>query len=80
MFWAWIFAPYILFRARKLRDTQGWRFQTIACCISKYAVSENPAETITNAFDSLHAAPMWLIALYVPAMEPVNTYFIPPQW
>ncbi|TFB01051.1 hypothetical protein CCMA1212_006873 [Trichoderma ghanense] len=63
MFWAWIFAPYILFRARKLRDTQGWRFQTIACCIS-----------------NLHAAPMWLIALYVPAMEPVNTYFIPPQW
>lgn len=36
MFWAWVFAPYILFRARKLRDTQGWRFQTIACCISKY--------------------------------------------
>ncbi|KAL7900610.1 GPCR, GprK-like protein [Trichoderma sp. SZMC 28014] len=63
MFWAWVFAPYILFRARKLRDTQGWRFQTIACCLS-----------------NLHAAPMWLIALYVPAMEPVNNYFIPPQW
>lgn len=23
---------------------------------------------------------MWLIALYVPAMAPVNEYFIPPQW
>lgn len=23
---------------------------------------------------------MWLIALYVPAMAPVNAYFIPPQW
>ncbi|KAH6605342.1 regulator of g signaling superfamily [Trichoderma cornu-damae] len=63
MFWAWIFAPYILFRARKLRDTQGWRFQTIACCIS-----------------NLHSSPMWLVALYVPAMESVNNYFIPPQW
>ncbi|KAM0247380.1 hypothetical protein ACHAQJ_009866 [Trichoderma viride] len=63
MFWAWIFAPYILFRARKLRDTQGWRFQTIACCIS-----------------NLHSAPMWLVALYVPGMEAVNNYFIPPQW
>lgn len=29
---------------------------------------------------SLHAAPMWLIALYVPGMAPVNNYFIPPQW
>jgi hypothetical protein len=29
---------------------------------------------------SLHATPMWLIALYVPAMEPVNKYFLPPQW
>ncbi|KAK0757272.1 hypothetical protein N5P37_009991 [Trichoderma harzianum] len=63
MFWAWIFAPYILFRARNLRDTQGWRFQTIACCLS-----------------NLHSAPMWLIALYVPGMQPVNNYFIPPQW
>ncbi|KAK5991325.1 hypothetical protein PT974_09606 [Cladobotryum mycophilum] len=63
MFWAWIYAPYILFRARNLRDTQGWRLQTIACCVS-----------------NLHAAPMWLIAIYVPAMAPVNNYFIPPQW
>jgi hypothetical protein len=29
---------------------------------------------------SLHATPMWLVALYVPAMEKVNQYFIPPQW
>ncbi|PNY29397.1 Uncharacterized protein TCAP_00692, partial [Tolypocladium capitatum] len=63
LFWAWIVAPIILWRARGLRDTQGWRTQTIACCIS-----------------GLHAAPMWLIALYVPGMAPVNNYFIPPQW
>ena len=29
---------------------------------------------------SLHATPMWLVALYVPAMETVNKYWIPPQW
>ncbi|KAM0192348.1 hypothetical protein ACHAPA_005935 [Fusarium lateritium] len=61
--WAWMVAPYILWQARGVNDTQGWRTQTIACCIS-----------------SLHATPMWLIALYVPAMEPVNAYWIPPQW
>lgn len=63
LFWAWIFAPMILWQARHVRDTQGWRFQTIACCIS-----------------NLPAAPMWLVALYVPAMSPVNAYWIPPQW
>ncbi|PHH86596.1 hypothetical protein CDD83_10008 [Cordyceps sp. RAO-2017] len=63
LFWAWIVAPVILWRARHLRDTQGWRAQTIACCLS-----------------GLHAAPMWLIALYAQSMAPINNYFIPPQW
>ncbi|KAI9150356.1 hypothetical protein HJFPF1_10122 [Paramyrothecium foliicola] len=62
-FWAWLVAPMILWKARKIHDTQGWRLQTIACCMV-----------------NLHATPMWLIALYVPAMEKVNEYFIPPQW
>lgn len=63
LFWAWVVAPVILFRARKVHDTQGWRLQTIGCCLS-----------------GLHAAPMWLIALYAPGMQPVNNYFIPPMW
>lgn len=29
---------------------------------------------------SLHATPMWIIAVYVPAMEAINKYFVPPQW
>ncbi|KFA64871.1 hypothetical protein S40285_02848 [Stachybotrys chlorohalonatus IBT 40285] len=33
-FWAWLVAPFILWKARKLNDTQGWRTQTIACCIA----------------------------------------------
>ncbi|KAH7113348.1 hypothetical protein EDB81DRAFT_825124 [Dactylonectria macrodidyma] len=62
-FWAWIVAPYILWQARGINDTQGWRTQTIACCLS-----------------SLHATPLWLIALYVPAMSAVDSFWIPPQW
>ncbi|KAG8664118.1 uncharacterized protein FPOAC1_014050 [Fusarium poae] len=61
--WAWIVAPYILWQSRGINDTQGWRTQTIACCIA-----------------NLHATPMWLVSLYVPAMEPINAYWIPPQW
>lgn len=61
--WAWIVAPIILWQSRNIADTQGWRVQTIGCCIA-----------------SMPASPMWLIALYVPGMEAVNAYFIPPSW
>ncbi|KNG84963.1 hypothetical protein ANOM_006777 [Aspergillus nomiae NRRL 13137] len=37
-------------------------------------------QTIGCAIANLHATPMWLIALYVPGMEVVNQYWIPPQW
>ncbi|KAM7215432.1 hypothetical protein V8F06_009192 [Rhypophila decipiens] len=37
-------------------------------------------QTVACCIAGLPAAPMWLIALYVPAMAPVNAVFIPPQW
>ncbi|KAJ0417549.1 hypothetical protein BJY00DRAFT_315841 [Aspergillus carlsbadensis] len=37
-------------------------------------------QTIACAIAGLPATPMWLIAMYVPAMEVVNKYWIPPQW
>jgi len=37
-------------------------------------------QTMVCCIAGLPAAPMWLVALYVPAMAPVNAYFIPPQW
>ncbi|KAK4129828.1 hypothetical protein N657DRAFT_610514 [Parathielavia appendiculata] len=37
-------------------------------------------QTIACCVAGLPAAPMWLIALYVPGMAPVNRYFLPPQW
>ncbi|OAA44150.1 Regulator of G protein signaling superfamily [Metarhizium rileyi] len=61
--WAWVVAPYILWKSRSINDTHGWRTQTIGCAVA-----------------GLHATPMWLVALYVPAMEPINKYFVPPQW
>ncbi|TDZ25659.1 hypothetical protein Cob_v001260 [Colletotrichum orbiculare MAFF 240422] len=32
--WTWIVAPILLFRAIGIRDTMGWRTQTIGCCLS----------------------------------------------
>ncbi|KAK2923411.1 hypothetical protein FoTM2_016935 [Fusarium oxysporum f. sp. vasinfectum] len=37
-------------------------------------------QTMSCCLANLHAAPMWLIALYIPAMAPVNSVFVPPQW
>ncbi|KAF2021076.1 hypothetical protein BU24DRAFT_383106 [Aaosphaeria arxii CBS 175.79] len=33
-FWAWIYAPYLLWKSRGIRDVHGWRLQTICCCIA----------------------------------------------
>ncbi|KAF2130552.1 hypothetical protein P153DRAFT_384815 [Dothidotthia symphoricarpi CBS 119687] len=32
-FWAWFYAPYMLWKSRGVRDVHGWRIQTICCCI-----------------------------------------------
>ncbi|UKZ81774.1 hypothetical protein TrVFT333_009547 [Trichoderma virens FT-333] len=32
--WTWIIAPFLIWRAWGIRDTMGWRTQTIGCCIS----------------------------------------------
>ncbi|KAF2432314.1 hypothetical protein EJ08DRAFT_669591 [Tothia fuscella] len=65
-FWYWVVAPITLWRARNIQDTHGWRVQTSVCCIVGKV--------------ELWALPMWLIALYVPAMAPCNEYWIPVQW
>ncbi|KAK2615667.1 hypothetical protein N8I77_002405 [Diaporthe amygdali] len=33
-FWSWIVAPIVLWRARRIHDTLGWRTQTLACCLA----------------------------------------------
>ncbi|GKT41570.1 uncharacterized protein ColSpa_01751 [Colletotrichum spaethianum] len=37
--WAWMVAPVILWKSRGIRDTQGWRLQTIACCTARICLS-----------------------------------------
>ncbi|KAG6033340.1 hypothetical protein E4U41_006932 [Claviceps citrina] len=37
--WAWLVAPYILWRSRHIHDTHGWRVQTIGCAVAGIAIS-----------------------------------------
>ncbi|KAF3006829.1 hypothetical protein E8E13_010615 [Curvularia kusanoi] len=32
--WAWIYAPYMIWKSRGVRDVHGWRLQTICCCVA----------------------------------------------
>lgn len=32
--WTWGVAPYLIYKAWNIRDTMGWRTQTIGVCIS----------------------------------------------
>ncbi|KAJ5100393.1 hypothetical protein N7456_006445 [Penicillium angulare] len=32
--WTWVAAPILIWKAWDIRDTMGWRTQTIACCLS----------------------------------------------
>ncbi|ETN37755.1 uncharacterized protein HMPREF1541_07378 [Cyphellophora europaea CBS 101466] len=61
--WSWIYAPYLLYKVRSIKDTHGWRLQTACTCIA-----------------GLPASPMWLAALYLPAMAPSTKTFVPPLW
>lgn len=36
--WAWVVAPYILWNSRNIRDTQGWRIQTVGCALAGYVI------------------------------------------
>ncbi|KAJ6171020.1 hypothetical protein N7470_000087 [Penicillium chermesinum] len=61
--WCWVVAPYVLWKSWDIKDTQGWRLQTIGCAIA-----------------GLPAIPMYLAALYAPAMAKIQSVWIPPQW
>jgi hypothetical protein len=34
LFWAWVYAPYLLWKSRSVRDVHGWRLQTICCSVA----------------------------------------------
>ncbi|KAJ5810127.1 uncharacterized protein N7503_002345 [Penicillium pulvis] len=79
VFWCWIVAPCILWKARGINDTQGWRTQTIACAIA--GLPATPlwlCGTYVDAMASVSAVwlpPQW-ICLSIIIME-VFTIFLP---
>lgn len=79
MFWAWIVAPIILWRSRGLRDTQGWRTQTIACCLSGLHASPMWLVAIyapgMAPINEYFIPPQW-IAMSIMMLE-IFTVFIP---
>lgn len=38
LFWSWVYAPWILFKSRGIRDVHGWRLQTMICCVAGYVL------------------------------------------
>ena len=34
--WAWIYAPYLLWKIRRIGDVHNWRLQTIICSLAGY--------------------------------------------
>ncbi|KAI4938442.1 hypothetical protein J4E85_000882 [Alternaria conjuncta] len=63
LFWSWVYAPWILFKSRGIRDVHGWRLQTIICCVAGLPAS--PLWLIglyTPAFAPMNAVfppPVW---------------------
>ncbi|KAH6684830.1 hypothetical protein F5X68DRAFT_241801 [Plectosphaerella plurivora] len=80
--WTWMVAPFILFRAWSIRDTMGWRVQTIGCCIAslhavpmfmiaKYVPAFVPVNVYMDPSQWIHLSIMLfeVFATFVPAFQ-----------
>ncbi|KAI1342894.1 hypothetical protein F5Y15DRAFT_271396 [Xylariaceae sp. FL0016] len=77
--WSWIVAPILIWRSRGIKDTLGWRFQTIACCLS--SLHATPMWLIASyvpAFGPINAyfAPSYWLHLSSMMFE-IFTVFVP---
>ncbi|KAJ5631322.1 uncharacterized protein N7484_011422 [Penicillium longicatenatum] len=79
LLWAWVIAPIVLWKSRKINDTQGWRTQTIGCALANLHGTPMwliglyvPAMAPVNA---VWIPPQW-ICLSIWFME-IFTIFIP---
>ncbi|KAF1967689.1 hypothetical protein BU23DRAFT_285994 [Bimuria novae-zelandiae CBS 107.79] len=77
-FWAWIYAPYMLWKSRGINDVHGWRLQTICCCVVGLPASPlwlaglyAPGMMTVNAS---FIPPMWF-SLSIFAMEVITIGF-----
>ncbi|EAW11112.1 uncharacterized protein ACLA_067510 [Aspergillus clavatus NRRL 1] len=79
LFWAWIFAPIVLWKSRNIRDTYSWRVQTIGCAIANLPGAPLWLISIyVPAFDKVNEVwlpPQW-ICLSILVME-IFTVFLP---
>ncbi|KAL2670660.1 hypothetical protein Neosp_014449 [[Neocosmospora] mangrovei] len=57
--WTWIVAPILIWRAWGIRDTMGWRTQTIGCCISKIHLSVFMFEIFTIFVPACQVIQQW---------------------
>ncbi|RDA92423.1 hypothetical protein CP533_4705 [Ophiocordyceps camponoti-saundersi (nom. inval.)] len=85
LIWAWMVAPFLIWRAWDIRDTMGWRTQTIGCCLSNLhatpmflIASYVPAFAPVNVY---FAPSQWIhlsifmfeiFAVFVPAIEVIR--------
>ncbi|KAL6877711.1 putative GprK-type G-protein coupled receptor protein [Trichoderma longibrachiatum] len=77
--WTWIVAPVLIWRAWGIRDTMGWRTQTIGCCISNlHATPMFMIASYVPAFDKVNQyfTPSQWIHLSILMFE-VFTVFVP---
>ncbi|KAF6822594.1 integral membrane protein [Colletotrichum plurivorum] len=83
--WTWIVAPVLLWKAWGIRDTMGWRTQTVGCCLSSLhatpmflVASYVPAFAKVNAYFSpsqwLHLSSMMfeVFTVFVPAVQVIR--------
>ncbi|KAF3005161.1 hypothetical protein E8E13_010565 [Curvularia kusanoi] len=63
--WAWMVAPFLIWKAWDIRDTMGWRTQTIGACLS--GLHATPMFLIASYCSVFYTSG-------------VNSYFPPSQW
>ncbi|KAG6018665.1 hypothetical protein E4U40_007961 [Claviceps sp. LM458 group G5] len=77
--WTWIVAPYLIWHSWDMRDTMGWRTQTIACCTaSLHAVPMFLIASYVPAFQKVNVyfAPSQWIHLSIMVFE-IFAVFVP---
>ncbi|KAL0938601.1 uncharacterized protein CTRU02_205211 [Colletotrichum truncatum] len=83
--WTWIVAPSMLWKAWSIRDTMGWRTQTVGCCLSSLhatpmflVASYVPAFAKINPYFTpsqwLHLSSMMfeIFTIFVPAFQVIR--------
>ncbi|KAJ3490253.1 hypothetical protein NLG97_g5823 [Lecanicillium saksenae] len=87
--WTWIVAPVLIYRAWGIRDTLGWRTQTIGCCLSSlHATPMFLIASYVPAFDKVNmyfSQSQWIhfsimmfeiFTVFVPAVQVIRLWML----